>query len=167
MIIDSTVDPVLPLLKAVGKIATGLFVLTAGSGEAASATLVSFVQQLSFEPLCIGVSLHNGRSIGQLIEENRGFVINVCHAGDKNLLRRFARHALSGAEAFDGLATRRLDNGGVILLDACAYLWCDFSHKVDLQADHDLYIGIATLGDILGPDGAKPVVHIRHDGSRY
>jgi len=167
MIIDSTVEPVLPVLRAVGKIPSGIFILTAGSGPGAAAILVSFVQQLSREPMCIGVAIHQARQIAPIIEESRGFTLNICHAGDKILMRKYARHAMMGEDAFAGMRTRRLENGAIVLLDACAYIWCDYHRRIDFGADHDLFIGIATIGDLISDDNAKPVVHIRHDGSNY
>jgi len=167
MIIDSTVEPVLPLLRAVGKIPSGIFVLTVGNGPNAAAMLVSFVQQLSREPMCIGVGVHQARQIAPIIEESRGFTLNICHAGDKILMRKYARHVQIGDEAFAGVRTRRLENGAIILLDACAYIWCDFHKRIDFGADHDLFIGVATIGDLNSDSDAKPVVHIRHDGSNY
>jgi flavin reductase (DIM6/NTAB) family NADH-FMN oxidoreductase RutF len=167
VIIDSTVEPVLPLLRAVGKIPSGIFVLTTGHGPDVAAMLVSFVQQLSREPLCIGVALHQARKIAPIIEKSRGFTLNICQAGDKTLMRKYARQAQTGEEAFADVRTRRLENGAIIMLDACAYIWCDYQKRVEFGADHDLFIGTATLGDLLGEDNARPVVHIRHDGSNY
>ena len=68
MIIDSTVEPILPLFRAVGKIPSGIFILTTGHGPDASAMLVSFVQQLSREPICIGVAIHRDREIANVIQ---------------------------------------------------------------------------------------------------
>ena len=167
MIIDSTVEPVLPLLRAVGKIPSGIFILTAGHGPEASAILVSFVQQISREPLCIGVALQQARAIGAIIEKNHGFTLNICHTGDRTLLRKYARQALLGEQAFEGVKTRREPNGATILLDACAWIWCDISRRVEFGGDHELLIGVAAAGDLLGDEQAKPMVHIRHDGSNY
>ncbi len=167
MIIDSTVEPVLPLLRAVGKIPSGLFILTTGAGPDLSAMLVSFVQQLSFEPLCIGVAIHQNRSIGAVIERSGFFTLNICSAGDKLLLRKYARHALVGDQALADVVHRKLPDGGVLFPEACAYLHCRFSHRVSYHADHELFIGIAQSGDISDNSAAKPMAHLRHDGSKY
>ena len=167
MIIDSTVEPVLPLLRAVGKIPSGLFVLVAGEGPYQSAMLVSFVQQLSFEPLCLGVAIHKDRGIGDIIEKSGFFTLNICSAGDKGLMRKYARHALTGDAALADVAHRKLPRGGVVLLEACAYVHCSFSHRVGYHADHELFIGIAQEGDVTADSAAKPVIHTRHDGSKY
>lgn len=167
MIIDSTVEPILPLFRAVGKIPSGIFILTTGHGPDASAMLVSFVQQLSREPICIGVAIHRDREITDVIARTGGFALNVCHSGDKSLLRKYARQGLTGDSAFEGVKTRRLDNGGIILTDACAWIWCDMHQRVNFKTDHELIIGTATQGGLCDDEHARPVVHIRHDGSNY
>lgn len=173
MIMESTVEPVLPLLQAVGKIPSGLFIATAGrpGSPEAVATIVSFVQQLSFEPLCIGLAIKKGRplalALAQPSPSRRRFVLNITHAGDKTLLRRYAKSAAIGPQAFDGVAHRVLESGQAVLLDACAYVECELLTVVDFGADHDLFIGRSVSGDLLGDGAHKPIVHIRHDASRY
>ena len=164
---DSTAEPVLPLLQAIGKIPSGLFVISAGHGPHASGTLVSLVQQVSIEPLYIGVAVHKDRKLSRILPHAGTFVINVCHSGDKVLLRRYARNSLEGDAAFSDVRTRRLDSGNIVLLDACAYIECELVQVVDLGGDHDLFIGRAQEGDLLGDPVGKPVVHVRHDGSKY
>ena len=164
---DSTAEPVLPLLQAIGRIPSGLFIVTAGQGPHASGTLVSFVQQISIEPLYIGIAVHKERQLARILQQARMFVINVCHAGDKTLLRKYAKNSLRGDEAFSGLRTQRLDSGNVVLLDACAYVECELVKVLEFGGDHDLFIGRAQSGDLLGDTPGKPVLHVRHDGSKY
>ncbi len=167
MIIDSTVEPVLPILGAVGKIPSGLFILTTGEGPDLSAMLVSFVQQLSFEPLCVGVAIGRGRGIGEIIVRSGFFTLNICSAGDKVLLRKFARNALTGDAALAGVAHRKLSEGGVIFPEACAFIHCRFSHRITFHADHELFVGVAQEGDLSAGTGSKPMIHTRHDGAKY
>lgn len=164
---DSTAEPVLPLLQAVGKIPSGLFIITAGQGMHATGTLVSFVQQISIEPLYIGVAVHKERQLGAVLQRAGSFVLNICHAGSKTLLRKYAKNSLHGEEAFRDLPTRRLDSGNIILLDACGYIECELVKLLDFGGDHDLFVGRAQNGDLLGDPPGKPAVHIRHDGSKY
>ncbi len=167
MILDSTVEPVLPILRAVGKIPSGLFILTTGEGPDVSAMLVSFVQQLSFEPLCIGVAIHKDREIGKSIEKSRFFTLNICSVGDKGLLRKYARQALTGDAALADVVHRKLPDGGIVLSEACAFIHCRFCARLSYHADHELFIGIAQDGDLAADSAAKPMIHTRHDGSKY
>jgi len=157
----------MPILQAVGRIPSGLFVVTAGRGEKSSAALMSFVQQISMEPLYVGVSIKKGRALAESMKVGERFVINILHAGDKILLRKYAAAASVGDDVHAGVRSRTLEHGGVVLLDACAYIECTLEKIVDFGADHDLYVGCAVDGELLGEPTLKPTVHIRHDGSKY
>jgi flavin reductase (DIM6/NTAB) family NADH-FMN oxidoreductase RutF len=167
MIQDSTAEPVIPLLRAIGKIPSGLFIITAGHGAHAAGTLVSFVQQISIEPLYIGVAVRKGGSLAHLLPRAGTFVLNICHSGDKALLRKYAKGTQEGEAAFSDVRTQRLDSGNMVLLDACAYIECELVKVLEFGGDHDLFIGRASDGDLIGDPPGKPVVHIRHDGSKY
>ncbi len=167
MIIDSTVDPILPMFRAIGKIPSGLFILTAGRGPELSAMLVSFVQQVARDPLVVAAAINRERPMTAAIEKSGGFIINIIGAGDRILLKKYARQALSGPEAIEGVRTRHLDDGGIVLLDASAWVKCRFRQRVDFGADHDLFLGVVEDGGLNDSPHAQPVVHIRHDGSNY
>jgi len=160
-------QPIVPLLQAVGKIPSGLFVITAGMGPNATATLVSLVQQVSLEPLYVAVGVHHGRALGAALRKAKSFVINIIHAGDKILLRKYAKGNQEGDLAFADMAHRRLDTGNSILLDACAYIECELATVLSFGGDHELFVGRAVAGDLLGDGHRQPTVHIRHDGSKY
>jgi flavin reductase (DIM6/NTAB) family NADH-FMN oxidoreductase RutF len=154
-------------LKAVGRVPSGLFVLTAGKGESAIATLVSFVQQLSIDPLLLGVALKPARAASAVLAREKHFVINILHAGDKSLLRAFAKKSASGKDAFAAVDSRPLPTGGAVLLEACAFIECELTAVLDVAGDHSLYVGRVVGGDLLGDPGAKPTVHVRQDGGKY
>jgi flavin reductase (DIM6/NTAB) family NADH-FMN oxidoreductase RutF len=166
-VIDSTVDPILPMFRAVGKIPSGLFILTAGRGPDFSAMLVSFVQQAARDPIMIAAAINRERPMTQAIERSGSFVLSIIGAGDRALLKHYARHALTGSEALAGIRHRRLDDGSVILSDACAWIQCRFRQRVEFGADHDLFLGVVEDGGLNETPHPQPVVHIRHDGSNY
>ncbi len=167
MIIDSTVDPILPMFRAIGKIPSGLFILTAGRGPDLSAMLVSFVQQVARDPLVIAAAINRDRPMTHAIEQSGVFIINIIGSGDRVLLKKYARHALAGPVATENMRTRHIDDGGVVLLDACAWIKCRFRQRVSFEADHDLFLGVAEDGGLNESPHCQPVVHIRHDGGNY
>jgi flavin reductase (DIM6/NTAB) family NADH-FMN oxidoreductase RutF len=154
-------------LQALGRVPSGLFVLTAGKGDDAVAMLVSFVQQLSIEPLILGVALKPDRAASAAIAREKHFVINVLHAGDKSLLRTFAKKSTAGKDAFAAVSSRPLPAGGAILLEACAFIECELSSVLEVGGDHQLYVGRVVGGDLLGDPAARPTVHVRQDGGKY
>ena len=169
MILDSTVEPVLPVLQAIGQIPSGVFIITVGKpGDAdAVGTMVSFVQQVAMEPLYVALAVKQGRALVAALTPGRKFAVNICHAGDKHVLRCFAKNSQRGPNAFDGVDTRQLDSGLTILTDACAYIECEMVRKLEFGADHDLYIALAHDGALIGDGDLKPMVHLRQDGSKY
>ena len=62
-----------PHAQALGRIPSGLFILSAGTGDQATATLVSFVQQVGFEPPVVVVALRKGRFIKTDPSQGRGY----------------------------------------------------------------------------------------------
>jgi flavin reductase (DIM6/NTAB) family NADH-FMN oxidoreductase RutF len=167
VIIDSTVDPILPMFRAIGKIPSGLFILTAGQGPDLSVMLVSFVQQVARDPLVIAVAINRTRPMAALIEKSGGFVLNIIGSGDRTLLKKYARQALTGPESIQSVRTRHLDDGGIVLLDACGWIKCRYRQRIDFAADHDLLLGVVEDGGLNDTPHSQPVVHIRHDGSNY
>lgn len=170
----SAVTEVKPMLCALGKIPSGIFVITAvGHGGGGVGTLVSFVQQVSMEPLLIMLAVKKGRAIYEVLKPGSGnnspklFVLNIAATGDKALLKKYAQGEMIGAEAFAGVPHQFLASGQVVLKDASAYLECEVVKLVDLGADHDLIIGRPISGGLLGDPPRKPALHLRRDGSKY
>jgi flavin reductase (DIM6/NTAB) family NADH-FMN oxidoreductase RutF len=161
-------DPIPGLLQAIGKIPSGVFVLTTGHGESAVGMLISLVQQISLDPLVIALAVRKGRTMAHALEgPNTRFVLNITAATDKSLLKKYARETVTGSHAFSGIKHKTLPSGQTVLTDACAYLECELVKIVDFNGDHDLYIGKVLNGELLNEGTAKPTVHVRHDGSKY
>jgi len=160
-----------PMLRALGKIPSGIFVITTTHGGGVG-TLVSFVQQVGMEPLLIMLAVKKGRAILHALRsdsqpEPLRFVVNIAATGDKALLKKYAQKEMTGAEAFAGVPHLKLDSGQVVLKDAYAYLECQVVQVVDVGGDHDLILGRPLSGALLGDPLRKPAVHLRRDGGKY
>ncbi|MEI8197750.1 MAG: flavin reductase family protein [Phycisphaerae bacterium] len=175
---ETVVAGIDPVLQAMGKIPSGVFVLTTGAAGATQAvgTLVSFVQQVSMQPLYLMIAVKKSRALHAALsspaaggggQNVKRFVINIAAASDKALLKKYAAAEHSGNEAFAGVPHKLLASGQTVLTDACAYLECELVKIVDVGADHDLFIGRPVGGELLGEPNRKPAVHLRHDGSKY
>ncbi len=77
--------------KALGKIPSGIHILTTGQGTAALAMLASWVQQAGFDPPAVTVAVAKGRPAGAAIHQNQAFVLSILAEGDKELLKKYAR----------------------------------------------------------------------------
>lgn len=153
-----------PAAAAVGRIPSGLFILTACHGKAATGMLASWVQQCSFEPLQISVAVHRDRKISTWLHDGAPFVVNILDTGQTDLLIHFGRGFALEEDAFRGVEIERPDGGPPVLQEALAYVACEAAGRFP-AGDHDLLIGRVVGGKLLG-DG-QPMVHIRKSGLHY
>ncbi len=162
--IDATADTPDSLAAALGRIPSGLFVLTARSGDAESGMLASWVQQCSFDPPQVSVALNNARAVRDWLTDGAVFVLNVVPEGGKTLIAHFGKGFELGVPAFEGLDVKRERDTPPVLLAAHAYLVCRVVGSIAV-GDHTLVIGRVTTGAVLH-DG-KPTVHVRKNGLKY
>ncbi len=152
------------LSQALRQIVSGAYVLTLKDAQTGpQAILLSFVQQVGFDPPRIIVSIYKERPIVPALERTRGFVLNVCAEGDQSLLKRFFESPEAVAKALTELLASET-GPGLILAPASAYLVCKVVERVDI-GDHWLYIADVSEGATI--TGRTPLVHVRRSGLRY
>ena len=147
--------------KALGKVASGLYVVTAKCEDKEDAVLASWVNQCSFEPPAITIALATLRSARLLVEASEAFIVNVLPKEDMALIKHFSRPP---EEIFKGVKTRKGFNGIKILSDAVSYLECEVAHSMQ-AGDHVLYVGEIVGGKNL--KGGDPYIHVRDNGFNY
>jgi flavin reductase (DIM6/NTAB) family NADH-FMN oxidoreductase RutF len=152
------------LAAALGRIPSGLFVLTARQGDHETGMLASWVQQCSFDPPRISVAVRKGRYLLDWLPDGAFFVLNVIPEGGKALIARFGKGFEPGEAAFEGLEVLREGGTPPVLLASHAYLVCRVTAHLD-AGDHVLVIGHVTAGAVPNPGG--PIVHVRKSGLRY
>lgn len=150
--------------RALGKIPSGVGVLTAQSNGSESAMLASWFQQAAFDPPMISVAVNNSRPIASLIKDSKSFCLSVFHTNQKELFAHFAKGFEPGANPFDGINVARKTTQCAILQDAMVYLDCELV-SVTEAGDHSLYLGRVVDAGIL--DDGNSMVHMRKDGFRY
>ena len=150
--------------KALGRIPSGLFILTVHHNGKDDAVLVSWVNQCCFDPPTLSLVLFKERSACSLIEASRGFVLNILGQDDNALLKRFSKSSEEGA-IFKGLSIKRSERSGIVILnDTVSYLECELINQTTVQ-DHYIYVGEIVAGNLL--KGGEPYVHIRKTGLSY
>ncbi len=149
---------------AIGRIPSGVFIVTAADDELSTALLASWVQQVAFEPPLIAVAVKEGRPIRALIESSNAFVVNVLAEGQNSILGHFAAGFGPDEDAFDGIATSKTAGGAAILTDALAHIDCKLHSSMQIS-DHILFVGEAVGGELQGED--PPYVHLRKSGFSY
>ncbi len=148
--------------KALGRIPSGLFIVTAKYEDQEDAVLASWVNQSSFEPPEVTIALAQMRSARLLIEASQSFIVNVLGKETNELMKHFFKS--HEGSVFDGLKTRKGIEGIRILSDAVAYLECRLADAV-ISGDHVVYFGEVVGGKML--KGGEPSIHVRDNGFNY
>lgn len=152
------------LAAALGRIPSGLFVVTARHGGRETGMLASWVQQCSFDPPQLSVAVRKGRYLLDWLADGAALVVNVIPEGGKALVAHFGKGFEPDESAFEGLEVRRAGDAPPVLLASHAYLECSVVKHCD-AGDHVLVIARVTAGAVLQHGG--PVVHVRKNGLRY
>jgi len=152
-------------LEAVlGRVPSGLFILTARHKKEETGMLTSWVMQAGFEPPMVTVAVRRDREIARWLGASEPFVLNVLGENQKKLLSHFARGFAPGESAFNGVEVVRTTHNLPALTDALGYLECQPKSHVD-STDHRIFLAEVVAGKMSG-DG-QPYVHIRKNGLRY
>jgi flavin reductase (DIM6/NTAB) family NADH-FMN oxidoreductase RutF len=154
-----------PWAAALGRVPSGLFVLTARHEDGReTGMLASWVQQCSFDPPQVSFALRKGRELVTWLTEGAAVVLNVVPEGGKALVAHFGKGFEPGEPAFDGLAVDRKLASAPVLTAALAYLDCRVSGSAD-ASDHVLFLAEVVGGAVLHE--GRPTVHLRKSGLHY
>lgn len=154
------------LEKALGRISSGLYIITAQKGDLTSAMLASWVSQASFTPLGLTIAVAKDRAIESLMLVGDRFVLNVLEEGNHlHLMKHFLKRFSPGADRFAGIKTQTAENGSPILTDALAYLECVVTTRME-TSDHWIVYSTVDVGRVSKPE-ALTAVHHRKVGNYY
>ena len=147
------------LEKALGRISSGLYIITAQKGDVTSAMLASWVSQASFMPLGFTIAVAKDRAIESLMQVGDRFVLNVLEEGNHlHLMKHFLKRFSPGADRFAGIKTQTAENGSPILTDALAYLECTVTTRME-TSDHWIVYSTVDAGRVSKPDALTAVHH--------
>jgi flavin reductase (DIM6/NTAB) family NADH-FMN oxidoreductase RutF len=127
--------------------------------------LVSWVQQCSFEPPQITLSLKRGRDVLNWLAPHTVFTLNLLGEGQTNFLSHFGKGFALDQPAFTGLNLERIPGHAPILADALGYLLCRVQARMP-AGDHELFVASLEGGKMLQAE-SRPMVHVRKNGLRY
>jgi flavin reductase (DIM6/NTAB) family NADH-FMN oxidoreductase RutF len=152
------------LAGALGRVASGLFILTVRHGADETGMLTSWVQQCSFDPPQVSAAIRRDRDVLTWLTPDVPFTVNVLDEDQTDMLVHFGKGFDLGQPAFTGLDVDRPGGAAPVLCDALAYLDCRVTAH-HAAGDHTLIIGRVVAGRLLGE--GKPMVHVRKNGLRY
>jgi flavorubredoxin/flavin reductase (DIM6/NTAB) family NADH-FMN oxidoreductase RutF len=152
--------------KAIGRLAGGLYIITAKKGGLSSAMLASWVAQASFKPLGLTIAVAKDRAIESLMHVGDNFVLNVLEEGNySKLMQHFLKRFAPGADRFEGVKNYAAVNGSPILADSLAFMECHVVSRMECS-DHWIVYATAETGRVSNPD-ALPAAHRRKVGNHY
>lgn len=150
---------------ALGRLVSGLYIVTSGVGEDATGMLGSWVQQAGFEPPAVTVAMGKDRTITELIRACGHFGISVLALSGMHHLKHFARGFGPGENAFDGLNIAFAASGVPLLVDAHASFACKVIGE-STWTDHVVFCGEVVEGTCANLD-EDPATHVRKNGLSY
>lgn len=157
------------LAAALGKIPSGLFIITWREKDRDRGMLASWVMQAGFVPPLVTVAVAPGRDLLVAIDSGTGFVVNVLAENQRPLLARFGKPPAAGEDPFAGLGLGHAACGAPTLDGAAAWLECTpvscTAGSDAVPADHVVVLA-RVRSTAAGPDTA-PLVHLRKNGLRY
>lgn len=155
------------IAAALGRIPSGLFVITWQEAGQDLGMLASWVMQAGFEPPLLSVAVGTSRDL--LTAAGRGvpFVVNVLAESQRSLAGRFGKPGGAGDDPFAGLTLERTTTRTAVLPDVVAWLECRPTGSVagDAAGDHRLVLGRIVAAH--GRSDEQPLVHLRRNGLRY
>lgn len=153
--------------KSLGRISTGLYIITAKKGDVQSAMLASWVTQASLNPLGVAIAVAKDRAIISLMQVGDRFVLNVLEEGRyQGLMKHFLKRFAPGADRFAGVKTYpAATNESPILAEALAYMECEITSRMDC-GDHWVIYSTVQTGRVAEVN-ALTAVHHRKIGNHY
>ncbi len=157
-------DPDRQLAAALGRVPSGIFVVTVTRDGLTTGMLASWVQQCSFRPPRLSVAIKPEREVVQLLPIGAAFTLNILEGSQTDIVAHFGKGFALSDDAFRGLVVDRRAAGGPVLTEALAFLDCEVVQRL-AAGDHDLFVAEIRTGGVL--DEGQPMVHIRKNGMHY
>lgn len=152
------------MAAAVGKIPSGLFIVTAAGNGSKEGYLASWIQQASFEPLLLNLAIRPGRPCHELIRSTGRLGINIVGHKNGGMMKPFWSPS-PDTDPFAGLEWSLTERGNVQLATALAFLECELRSSFT-PGDHELLFVEVVAGRILASED-KPLGHVRKSGLGY
>lgn len=148
---------------ALGKILSGLYVVTANHDGKRLAMLASFIEQAAFNPPLISFAIGRERPMLQAIEAAGLFGVNILGKDNHAILRAFVKP--DGEDPFAGHELVENSHGVPQLAEVVSFLVCKPVNRIE-AGDHWLLLAEVLDGSLQHPDHA-PMSRIRRNGFDY
>ena len=153
-----------PLAQALGRVSSGLYVVTSRGSAGHLGFVGSFVSQVGFSPPTISLAIAEGRDHLTAIRDHGHFGLSILDKESSSLMGAFFKKYEEGESPFDHLETRETESGVLILEGALGWLTCKLTSE-HTPCEHVVVFGEVIEGAMLreGP----PSAHVRKNGLSY
>ncbi len=151
--------------KILGKVVTGVSILTLNENDELDGLMVSFVQQIAFNPPMLMISIAKDRPIIAKIKKVIFATLNILAKDNHEFFKAFAGPNLSSQERFGLVNYEKQADYGPILLKALGFINLRLTKSSEAGC-HEVLFFTVDGGQIFASNG-EPMVHIRNDGLKY
>jgi flavin reductase (DIM6/NTAB) family NADH-FMN oxidoreductase RutF len=127
------------IARAMTMLPAVMCVMTAAHENKRNGMIVTRVMKAADEPACVCVSVPSGQRLATLIRDSHAFGLCMFDPASRLLQKKFG--AEESADPFDMLETRTLVTGSPLLSRSIIALDCEVVRHLDLEADHEIYVG--------------------------
>lgn len=152
-------------MQVLGRVPSGLFIITAENNNQRAAFLASWVMQAGFSPPAVSVAVKQDRPIMRQMGRGAKLCVNLLGKDDKALMGQFAKGFPLDADPFAGAKIGRTKDGTPYLTDALGYMELNVMRILEPSTEHNLIVGEVISGKML-KDG-EPWIHVRKNGANY
>jgi flavin reductase (DIM6/NTAB) family NADH-FMN oxidoreductase RutF len=152
-----------PIALALGRVPTGLYVVTTRVGGTPLGFVGSFVMQVGFEPPTLSVAIGRGRDHLTAIRESGRFAVSVLDGESQGLMKPFFKSDPANGP-FDQLEHHDTAAGSPVLDGALAWLDCLVTGEHDV-GDHVVVFGEVREAHLAR--GGDPSIRLRRNGLDY
>jgi flavin reductase (DIM6/NTAB) family NADH-FMN oxidoreductase RutF len=152
-------------LSILGKVPSGIYILSAKHGDDVTGMLASWVMQAGFDPPMVTVAVNKSRYLADWLQEGAAFALNVVSEEGKKLLGHFGRGFEPGVPAFENLSCSHHETGVVLLEEGVIGHFVCIPKAYVESGDH--LIVVAEVIDGKSLNETRPMVHVRKRGDTY
>jgi len=151
--------------KAIGRIASGVYIVTTYGDGGKDGMLTTWLVQSAFDPPMLSLAVKKERPILAHLQKGAAFSVNVLSKKNMDVFKNFAKPFTEGLDRFEGLSIDSGIKSGPVFKDCVAFMSCQVHDKVE-AGDHYVVVAEITSGGLLASE-EEPMVHFRKNGFQY
>ena len=156
--------PVELVNKVTWKIPNALCLVGSRHGDEWNAMTLSWVSQVSMEPILIAISVDKKAITHRLIDESGVFTVNLWNAEDTRPFVKFSKPATKEGMTLNERPIREGATGAPVFDEAVAYFECEVRQAIDVGT-HTLFLGEMVAAGV--NDDEAEVAAISHTRMKY